>query len=150
MKAPRRVSFFVWTTTWGDILNGDYLRIRGIPIVDRCCLCWYSGESVACSLLGSFSVMEFFNYGVLHLDFSVLLGFYPIMLLIYWQYGETRWESTLQKFGFVFVWLELIRLVFSFYVQVFKTPLFLTFYHFFKVQVYFSTLLAKKFQQKVK
>ena len=38
---------------------------------------------------------QFLGYGVLHLDCSVLLGFYPIMLLIYWQYGETSWESTL-------------------------------------------------------
>jgi len=38
---------------------------------------------------------------------------------------------------------------FIFYVQLFKTPLFPTFITFFKVQVYFSTLAAKNFQQKL-
>ena len=44
MKAPHQVSF-VWPAAWGKIFTGDYLR-RGVPIVDWCCLCWCSGESV--------------------------------------------------------------------------------------------------------
>ena len=46
MKAPCQVSFFVWIVAWGKILTGDYLRRRGIPNVDWCCLCQCSEESV--------------------------------------------------------------------------------------------------------
>ena len=46
MKAPCQVSFFDWIAAWGKILIGDYLRRRGIPIVDWCCLCQCSEESV--------------------------------------------------------------------------------------------------------
>ena len=34
VKAPRRVSFFVWTATWNRILTGDILRLRGFDFVD--------------------------------------------------------------------------------------------------------------------
>ena len=45
VKAPRRVSFFVWTTAWGKILAGDILRSRNFAFVDRCCMCHYGGET---------------------------------------------------------------------------------------------------------
>ena len=38
VKAPRRVSFFVWTAVWDRILTGDKLRLRGFDFVD-CALC---------------------------------------------------------------------------------------------------------------
>ena len=34
VKAPRRVSFFVWLAAWGKILTGDHLRRRHFTIVD--------------------------------------------------------------------------------------------------------------------
>ena len=34
VRAPRRVSFFVWTTVWDKILTGDNLRGRGMDFVD--------------------------------------------------------------------------------------------------------------------
>jgi len=40
-------------------------------------------------------------------------------------------------------WLELISSNFSFYIQLFKTSLFLTFSQIFKIWVYFSILSAK-------
>ena len=39
VKAPRRVSFFVWTAVWDRILTGDKLRLRGFDFVD-CALCF--------------------------------------------------------------------------------------------------------------
>ena len=34
VKAPRRVSFFVWTAAWDRILTGDILRLKGFDFVD--------------------------------------------------------------------------------------------------------------------
>ena len=46
IKAPRRVSFFVWIAAWGKILTGDNLRRRGSSIVDWCYMCPYIGETM--------------------------------------------------------------------------------------------------------
>ena len=46
VKAPRRVSFFVWTAAWGRVLTTDRLRKMGCTIMDWCCLCKCNGESV--------------------------------------------------------------------------------------------------------
>ena len=34
VKAPRCVSFFVWTAAWDKILMGDNLQLRGFDFVD--------------------------------------------------------------------------------------------------------------------
>jgi hypothetical protein len=39
VKAPRRVSFFVWIASWGKILTCDNLMRRGYNIVGWCCMC---------------------------------------------------------------------------------------------------------------
>uniref|UniRef100_A0A2N9GN59 Reverse transcriptase domain-containing protein n=1 Tax=Fagus sylvatica TaxID=28930 RepID=A0A2N9GN59_FAGSY len=46
VKAPPRVSFFIWTATWGRILTCDNLMRRGYTMVSRCCLCCSDGETV--------------------------------------------------------------------------------------------------------
>ena len=46
VKAPPRVSFFIWTATWGRILTCDNLMQRGYSMVGRCCLCCADGETV--------------------------------------------------------------------------------------------------------
>ena len=46
VKAPWRVSFFVWTAVWDKILTGDNLKGRGIDFVDWCIMCRYDGETV--------------------------------------------------------------------------------------------------------
>ena len=45
VKAPRRVSFFVWTAVWDRILTGDNLRGRW-DFVDWCIMCHSNGETV--------------------------------------------------------------------------------------------------------
>ena len=45
VKAPRRVSFFVWTAMWDKILTGDNLRGRGMDFVDWCIMCRCNGET---------------------------------------------------------------------------------------------------------
>ena len=34
VKAPQRVSFFVWTVAWNRILTGDNLWLRGFDFID--------------------------------------------------------------------------------------------------------------------
>jgi hypothetical protein len=46
VKAPARVTFFVWTTMLGKILTMGNLRKRHIVEVEWCCLCKKSGESI--------------------------------------------------------------------------------------------------------
>ena len=46
VKAPRRVSFFLWTVAWDRILTGDNLRLRGFDFVHWCIMCRCCGETV--------------------------------------------------------------------------------------------------------
>jgi hypothetical protein len=46
VKVPLRVSFFVWTASLGKILTLDNLRKRGLIVVNWCCMCKRSGESI--------------------------------------------------------------------------------------------------------
>ena len=46
VKAPKRVSFFVWTVAWVKILISGNLRRKGFIFVDRCCMCQCCGEKV--------------------------------------------------------------------------------------------------------
>ena len=46
VKAPRRVSFFVWTAVWNKILTDDNLKGRGMDFVDWCIMCRRNGEMV--------------------------------------------------------------------------------------------------------
>jgi hypothetical protein len=45
-KVPQRIAFFSWTAALGKLLTIDNLRKRNLIIVDWCCLCKQSGESV--------------------------------------------------------------------------------------------------------
>ena len=46
VKAPRRVSFFVWIAAWDRILMGDNLWFRFFDFVDWCIMCCCCGEIV--------------------------------------------------------------------------------------------------------
>jgi hypothetical protein len=45
-KTHSRVAFFVWTAALGRILTLDNLRKRRVIVVDQCCMCERSGESI--------------------------------------------------------------------------------------------------------
>ena len=62
VKAPRRVSFFVWTAAWGRILTCDNLMKRGYVMAGWCCMCKRSGESVDHLLLHCDVVREVWNF----------------------------------------------------------------------------------------
>ena len=45
-KVPPRVAFFSWTATLGKVLTIDNQRKQGLILLDWCCMCKRSGESV--------------------------------------------------------------------------------------------------------
>jgi hypothetical protein len=68
-KVPSRVAFFLWTATLGKILTIDNLRKRRVIIMDWCCMCKTSGESVNhlllhCPVAGDLWNMIFSIFGV--------------------------------------------------------------------------------------
>ena len=46
IKAPKRVSFLLWTTVWDRILTIDNLVKRGLSLINWCCLCRCNGDIV--------------------------------------------------------------------------------------------------------
>jgi hypothetical protein len=68
-KVPPRIAFFSWTAALGKLLTIDNLRKRNLIIVDWCCLCKQSGESVDhlllhCSMASELWSMVFGLYGL--------------------------------------------------------------------------------------
>ena len=46
VKVPKRVAFFMWTATHGQILTLDNLMLCGRPLANRCCMCYCNEESM--------------------------------------------------------------------------------------------------------
>jgi len=62
VKAPSKVAFFVWTATLGKILTHDNLRKRNVLVVEWCCMCKKSGESIDHLLLHCEVACNLWNY----------------------------------------------------------------------------------------
>ena len=43
---PPKLGFFAWEASWGKVLTLDQLKRRGISLVNRCCLCEESEETI--------------------------------------------------------------------------------------------------------
>ena len=46
IKNPKRVAFFMWIAAHGQILTLDNLMLRGLPLVNQCCMCCCNEEIV--------------------------------------------------------------------------------------------------------
>ena len=46
VKVPKRVAFFLWTAAYGRILTLDNLMLWGLPLANRCFMCFCSAEFV--------------------------------------------------------------------------------------------------------
>jgi endonuclease/exonuclease/phosphatase family metal-dependent hydrolase len=92
VKVPPRIAFFSWTAALGNLLTIDNLRKRHLIIIDWCCLCKQSGESVDhlllhCSLARELWSMVFGMFGV-----SWVMPCHVLHLWAGWQvsFGDTR------------------------------------------------------------
>jgi hypothetical protein len=61
VNAPSRVVFFVWMTILEKILTLDNLRKRNVIVVDWCCMCKNSEESIDLLLLHSEVERDFWS-----------------------------------------------------------------------------------------
>jgi|UniRef100_A0A2N9JBP0 hypothetical protein len=69
VKAPRRISFFVWSAAWGKILTCDNLMRRGYSMAGWCCMCRMDGETgshlmIHCSLASDLWNIVLRSFGV--------------------------------------------------------------------------------------
>jgi hypothetical protein len=96
VKAPRRISFFLWTAARGSILTCDNLMRRGHVLAGWCCMCknhWETGDHL---LLHCEAAVL---YGVL---FSICLGSsgcFRLRCLICYLAGIIGLGDTLPLFG---------------------------------------------------
>ena len=79
VKAPRRVSFFLWSAAWGKILTCDNLMRRGFAMAGWCCMCRSVGETrphllIHCVMASDLWHLVLRSFGV--------LGCFQTMLLI--------------------------------------------------------------------
>ena len=70
VKAPRRVSFFLWSAAWGRILTCDNLMRRGYTLVGWCCMCRNDGETgshllIHCPIAAALWQLILRSFGVL-------------------------------------------------------------------------------------
>ena len=94
-KAPPRVAFFVWAAGLGRILTIDNLRRRHIVVLDWCCMCKKSGESIPHLLLHCVVARELWNFIFGIFDIYWVMPFGVLDLLYYW--GEVCRSARIRK-----------------------------------------------------
>ena len=97
VKAPRRVSFFVWTAVWDRILTSDNLRGRGMDFVNWCIMCRSNGETVDHLLLHCGKTYRLWS--LVFRSFLGFLGSCQDWLQILYLVGRIGLESICLAFG---------------------------------------------------
>ena len=99
VKAPWRISFFVWTAAWDRILTGDNLRLRGFDFVDWCIMCHCCGEIVDHLLLHCGKGERLIGCGALSLEFLRFHGSPHVRCQIFFLAGGIGWGNIHLTFG---------------------------------------------------
>ena len=95
VKAPRRVSFFVWTVVWDRILTGDNLGVDGILLTGVSCAAVTGRRWIICYYI----VERLIGCGVWCLDLLGFLGSCQDRLRILYLVGGIGLESICLAFG---------------------------------------------------
>ena len=99
VKAPRRVSFFVWIAAWDRILMGDNLWFRFFDFVDWCIMCCCCGEIVNHLLLPCGKGERLIGCGALSLEFLRFHGSPHVRCQIFYLVGGIGWRSIHLTYG---------------------------------------------------
>ena len=96
VKAPRRISFFVWIAAWDRILTGDNLRLRGLTsLIGALCVVAVVRQWIICCYI----VERLISYGALSLGFLGFHGFPHVRYQIFYLGGGIGWGSIHLTFG---------------------------------------------------
>ena len=84
VKAPPRVSFFMWTVAWGWILTCDNLKKKGFVLASWCCMCKNAEETVDHLLLHCWVARQLWNFVFLFVGIDWVLLLHVSNLLFGW------------------------------------------------------------------
>ena len=91
VKAPRRISFFVWISTWDKILTCNNLRGRGLDFVDWCIMCRCNGETIDHLLLRCEKAYQLWS--LVFRSFGISWGLAKIGCRYSFWLGELVWKA---------------------------------------------------------
>jgi len=84
VKASTRVAFFVWVVALGKILTHDNLRKMNFMVIDWCCMCKKSGESIKHLLLHCKVARDPWSYALTLFSVEWIMSRMVLELLTSW------------------------------------------------------------------
>jgi hypothetical protein len=93
VKAPTRVAFFVWSATLGKILTHDNLLKRNVIVMEWCCLCKKSVESIDHLLLHCEVAWALWSYVLNLFGVEWVMPQSVLELLTSWGAASGSWHA---------------------------------------------------------
>ena len=93
---PLKLGFFAWEASWGKGLTLDQLKRKGIPLVNRCCLCEENEETIDHLLIHCSRAKMLWDLLLAITDFNWVFPSTVCQLLLSWQgasVGKKKEES---------------------------------------------------------
>ena len=82
---PPKLGSFAWEASWGKVLTLDQLKRRGIPLVNRCCLCEENEETIDHLLIHCSRAMMLWDLLLAITNFNWVFPHTVRQLLLAWQ-----------------------------------------------------------------
>ena len=115
---PPKLGFFAWEASWGKVLTLDQLKRKGIPLVNRCCLCEENEETIDHLLIHCSRAKMLWDLLLAITDFNWVFPSTVCQLLLSWQgasVGKKRKRVWMAAPLCIFwtLWMERNRVVFE-------------------------------------
>ena len=115
---PPKLGFFAWEASWGKVLTLDQLKRKGIPLVNRCCLCEENEETINHLLIHCLRAKMLWVLILAITDFNWVFPRTVRQLLLAWQsasVGKKRKRIWMAAPLCIFwtLWMERKRVVFE-------------------------------------